>query len=392
VRPFYERQEGPGAKKKVNVLTFLYRYRRDENFTRVQIFPNVFYTARHTPQDKSSWWFMFFPFLWFGNNDFLILPIGGYSKGFLGIDHLMMVTPLYVRTKAISHDPADPVTFTTHYFLWPFVAVGSDGRPGGRRKFRVAPFYGTTTGPGDSESLFVMWPFYNYKRVGKTRGWFSFPFYGRTESPTRKETTILWPIYHRNVDYLTGATDTALWPIWRRAKGSDRLDIRRYWPAYEYRRVEYSTVEYWLWPIFRNHYINTNYRFERHTDVIPFYHRTRRFFREDGTELCKTTVWPLAFWERDRHGGREFFFPKLVPIDLREFTRPVLPFVTLYHNRVRPNGDRETSALLGLFQNRRTQTTKKVRLLWGLLGWDRGPKGRYLRLLWAIRLRVSKKP
>jgi len=35
VRPFYERQEGPGAKKKVNVLTFLYRYRRDENFTRV---------------------------------------------------------------------------------------------------------------------------------------------------------------------------------------------------------------------------------------------------------------------------------------------------------------------------------------------------------------------
>ena len=144
---------------------------------------------------------------------FLILPVGGYSKGFLGIDHLMMVTPLYVRTKSISHHPTDPVTFTTHYFLWPFIAVGSDGRPGGRRKFRVIPFYGRSTGPGDSESLFVMWPFYNYKRVGKTRGWFSFPFYGRTESPTRRETTILWPIYHRNVDYLTGATDTALWPI-----------------------------------------------------------------------------------------------------------------------------------------------------------------------------------
>jgi hypothetical protein len=395
VRPFYWREDGPRGRTKVDVFGFLYRYRKDEAFTRVQIFPNVFYTARHTPQDRRTWWFMFFPILWFGHNDFLIFPIGGYSKGILGIDDFLMVSPLYIRTKAISSHPTDPVTFTTHYILWPFIAFGSDQRPGGRRKFRIAPFYGRSTGPGDAESLFVMWPFYTYKRVGKTRGWFSFPFYGRTVSPTRTETTIMWPIYHRNVDLLTGATDTAVWPFWRRAKGGDRVDIRRYWPFYEYRRVEFSTVSYVLWPVFRSRYVSNRDQFSRLTWAAPFYRHVRRFYREDGTELRKTIVWPVGLWERTRDGGREVFLPKLFPVDgpsLRQFAAPIRPFISLYHKRVAPNGDRDFSAAFGLVQSRRTQTTKKVRLLWGIVGWDRGPSGRYLRLFWGIRLRLSRKP
>ena len=34
-------------------------------------------------------------------------------------------------------------------------------------------------------------------------------------------------------------------------------------------------------------------------------------------------------------------------------------------------------------------SARKVRLLTGLIGWDRDSTGRYLRLLWGLRIRVG---
>ena len=52
VRPVYWHRDGPGAKERTNILFGLYRYRRDEAFTRVQIFPNMFFPVPSVPQPQ----------------------------------------------------------------------------------------------------------------------------------------------------------------------------------------------------------------------------------------------------------------------------------------------------------------------------------------------------
>ena len=108
IRPFYwEQKDKYGTSW--NILGPLIRYREDETFRRLQILPNMFYTERKQPQELKSWYFVFFPLLFVGNDDFVLLPFGGHSKGFLGFHDFLMVTPLYIRTRRVSSHPTDPV-------------------------------------------------------------------------------------------------------------------------------------------------------------------------------------------------------------------------------------------------------------------------------------------
>jgi len=248
VRPFYWKKTGPEGER-VNILGPLVRYREDAVYRRLEIFPNVFFSARHSPEAERSWWFIFFPVLFLGTDDLLVFPLGGVTHGLLGIDELLLVTPFYARTRRYSGPEENRVTYTVRHLFWPLIAWGSDKRPGGRRTFRIAPLYGRTVGRDGGRSGFFLWPFYTWRRKGEEHAFFLFPFFGRNVTPTREETTVLFPIYHHAKDHLTGGTDTAVWPFWRRASGSDGLEVRRYWPFYEYRRAGFTTTEYAVWPI-----------------------------------------------------------------------------------------------------------------------------------------------
>jgi hypothetical protein len=391
VRPFYSRYEDERSRR-VNVLWPFYRDRRTDSYRRISIFPNVVYQARHTPKDRRTWWFVFFPFLFLGHDDFLVFPIGGYSHGLLGQSQIILVTPFYARTKQVSTAATDPVVFTQHFVFWPFIAWGSDKQPGGRRKFRIAPFYGRTIDRNDVRRGFIMWPFFTWRQTRDTRAWMLFPFYGRSFGPTFRETTILFPFYSRRVDFITGATDTALWPFWRRARGTDDVYVSRLWPVSEWRRVDWTTTRYVAWPFWRRKYLDTREQFARFSWIVPFYKHVWRVDRRTGAELKKTSIWPLARWERRPDGTREVAIPILSPIDspvLREGFAPYRPFISIWHRTTKPNGDRYTTAAFGLYIARREGATRKVRLLTGLIGWDRTPKGRYLRLLWGLRLRIG---
>lgn len=391
VRPFYWREDSE-AGRKTNILGPFIRYRSSESLRRLQILPNVFYTARVEPGKPRTWFFTFFPLVFLGHNDFLILPIGGYTSGLLGIDELVLVTPFYARARLFSGPPEDPVVYTVHNVFWPFVAWGTDNQPGGRRKVRVAPFYGYKRWRGGQESGFVMWPFFSWRRTETSYGYLIFPFYGRTENPTARETTILFPLYHHSVNYLTGARDTALWPFWRRATGTPLLEVWRYWPLYEFRRAGFTTTAYVCWPFWRRTYVDEEDRFARWSWFLPFYKQLHEVSRRDGREHKKTVVWPIVRTERYADGGREVVLPVLSPFDgdaIREFAEPIRPFISIYHTRLRARGERETTAAFGLYMARSSGPWRKVRLLAGLVGWDRRPEGRYLRLLWGIRLRLG---
>lgn len=395
VRPFYWKEEGPKGKR-VNVLGPLVRYREDANYKRLQIFPSVFYSARHSPQAHKSWWLIVFPLLFAGNDDFLLFPFGGYSRGLLGLDHLLMVTPLYIRTKTVSRGIDGPTTFTVRHVLFPLIAWGSDGKPGGRRKFRIAPFWGKQKHRDGSESGFILWPFYNWRRGKDSKAFFFFPFYGKTETPTRKQVTVMFPFYSRLEDYLTGNRDVALWPFFRRATGSDAIEVRRYWPFYSYTRGGYSTSDFRLWPVWRRTYLDDSRYYGKYTWVLPpFYRKIDRVSKKDMTLHRKTVLWPLFRNEHYPDGGREVAIPVVLPVDsrsIRELSEPYRPFVSLYHKRTAPNGSYDKTILFGLVMARKRPDAKKVRILGGLVGYDRNASGKYLRLLWGIRLRLSRTP
>jgi len=390
VRPFYWREEGPEGKK-VNVLGPLIRWRENEAYERLFVFPNTSYIGR---RDERRWSFMFFPLLFLGHDDFLVFPLGGVARGLLGIHELRLYTPFYARTKQIRRPGQDPVVFTSHYVLWPILAWGSDGRPGGRRKFRVWPFWGRSRRGPDERAGFVLWPFYTWRKGPDRASFFLFPFYGRKTSPTREETTVLFPFYHRVEDHLTGFRDEELWPFWRRAGGTDQGEIRRLWPFYQYVRAGTSTNEFRAWPFWRRRYIETDRTFERHAYVVPFYKRIDRYSKRDGSHHRKTTVWPFARVEKYPDGRREVAVPVLLPFDgpkHREAWASAGPLVRLYLRRTEANGDRETSVLFGAVQSRRSGDDRKTHVLGGLLGWGREDGERFVRLLWAIRLRLGRR-
>ncbi len=392
VRPFYWKREDDRGRR-VNVLGPLVRYRADDVYERLQVFPNIFYSARTTPENDKRWWFLFFPLLFLGHDDFLVLPLGGYAHGLLGFSQLLLVTPFYIRTRQVSAHPTDPTTYTVHSVLFPFLAWGSDGKEGGRRKLRIAPFYGKTVERDGGTSGFVMWPFYSWRKTGGDDAFLVFPFYGRNDRATSRETTILFPFYVRREDFLTGSRDVSLWPFWRKAGGSDDLEARRLWPFAGWQRVDRATVEFAAWPFWRRMYRDDELQFARYVWVPPFYRHVKLYDRVHGEMREKRSLWPLFRKETSSNGAREISVPHLLPIDaptIQEMIEPVRPFASLYHRRTGMQGDRETSALFGAYMARREGERRKVRILGGLLGWDRGPGGREVRLLWAIRIPLGK--
>lgn len=394
-RPFYWSYQDADAKR-VDIVAPFYTYREDHKYKRWQLFPLLFYTARTAPEDEKSWFFIGFPFLWLGSDDFLIFPFGGMTRGVLAFHEFVMISPFYIRTKFKYPEPGNPgkeISFTSRYILWPFFGWGSDGQPGGRRKIRIAPFYGKTQDRGGKETGFVMWPFYtwNRNRLKNTDGYLIWPFYGRIEAPTRHETTVLWPFYNDKQDYMSGERDTTVFPFWRHVRGGDRREVRRLWPFSEYRRDGFNTTEWRLWPFWRETFNAEPYVYARYNWVIPFYKRVERYYRQTGVHAINTKVWPVGHWETHRDGGKEVAIPVYLPWRTArpEATEGWRPFVSLYHRYERPDGEINASAALGLYMYRRKEERKRVSLLFGLLGWDTAPDESFLRLFWGLRLRLS---
>ena len=392
-RPFYWRYESVDEKR-IDVLAPMYTWREDSQFKRMQIFPFVYYTERTAPEDQKSWWLIGFPFLWVGNDDFLILPFGGYTTGFLGIQHLLMITPLFIRTKSTYREVGEKenTTYTARYIAWPFVGWGSDGKKGGRRKLRIIPFYGYSKDRDGSEAGYVMWPIYTWQRDRRRNreGWMLWPFFGKDNSPTHRRTTVAWPFWTYDENYLSGAKDASLWPFWRHARGGDQIEVRRFWPLAEYRRDGFSTTEWRLWPFWRQTYLNEAHTFSRYNWVLPFYKRVERFHRATGQYSLNTKIWPIGRWELYKGGGKEVAIPVYLPWRLarRETVEPWRPFVSIYHRWAQPNGDLDESAAFGLYLYRRRANWKKTSLLTGLIGWDKGPDGVHLRLFWGLRFKL----
>jgi len=402
VRPFYSRQVSPDGKEvRTNILGPVYIKYESEHFVSVRA-PLYYRVARKTPGDE-SWFAILLPFVFVGSDDFLIFPFGGTTHGFLGYDRLTMVTPFYIQSQMGD--------FKAHNAVWPFVSWGTDGKEGGRRRFRVVPFYGSSRGGDGSESGFVAWPFYTYKRNPEKEesSFLLFPFVGRTKTATESTTTVMFPFYHARDNYLTGEKSRAVWPFYQRAGGADALDVRRAWPFYEYRRTGYTTTRYWAWPLVRKVTVDDGQIRGRLDYIVPFVQKTR-YVNDAGQLHKKKIIWPIGRWETYFDGTREVKIPRLIPFDSpasRQQVSSFTPFFTLFSKRVTPDGDADRKWIFGLIQSRSTNDSMSVkvpllysrrthsdgnnhvRVLGGLVGIESKEGQRSLRLLWGIRIPIG---
>ena len=281
VRPFYSNVEDPATERwRKDYLWPLYTKKgfKDEQYSRFLFFG--YSTDFSEDDDRHRNWVIPFYFQGVdanGEGYFAIFPIGGTIHEFLGRDKIMFVLfPIYGK----SH--INDVHTTT--VLWPFGSktVGSEVN-----RFRVWPFYGTSSVLDEYNKKFVMWPIYTSVKYTNERnpggGFILVPIYGRVKTERSGNYWLIAPFFR----YMTSEEQWivhAPWPFIQLAGGE--MHKRIVWPFYGKKSLGTLTRQYFLWPLIWNN--KTEYA--RHTQHrrlgVPFFsYQTDQFFLQLITAL-----------------------------------------------------------------------------------------------------------
>lgn len=389
--------------------------------------------------------FFFFPLVFGGESSiegshFGILPFGGNLKGMLGWEEIRFVMfPLYAETHKLGR--------VVYYLPFPIVRWGYGP---GYRTYGVLPLFqrteiwrevddDTTGGMKKlpvADRWSILWPIFRYDRDRMDKKYpreslMIYPLFGYSTTAVTKNYSALfiynYPMFSYTRSDLTDTTIIdAFWPIFRYGKGKNFKQFRL-WPLWDYSEVTYpggqrSTAINALWPLF--------WYFE---DVLPEYTETRyqifplffanfkRYLPEpDGTVRTKDLIriWPLMKYQKDPDDTVNFEMLSIFPFNDEKFDKtygPLFKFLTVRA------GPKETSVnvLFRMFQYEQDpfridlslaplfqwHVDKQPRdqlpnvsgplpgdretfnLLYGLLGYHHGPKDRYTRLFWGLKIR-----
>jgi hypothetical protein len=252
-----------------------------------------------------------------------------------------------------------------------------------------------------------MWPFYisqenRLNSATPSTLFFSFPFYGRDQTPRTDTTTYLWPFFHRIRDkqngdvtyagylfpYRFGPDQKDFWPFfgWKRTR-----EVLTALPILERRadaddplRGEYRTFrQFALWPIQRYQHEVSSFSESHRFWFLPFFWRFHRLERFPEREVSEWKVWPLLRYRRDGPTA-SFYFPS--PLWFRQeslFERQWARLWRLYlyeSNETRSGWE----VLWGLFSHRHEKTvgSHTWSILYGLFEWETAEDGTSFRLFY----------
>jgi hypothetical protein len=269
--------------------------------------------------------------------------------------------------------------------LWP-VYSRSKGEKVSR--FRVWPFYGTSSLHGELNKKFVMWPFYTSVEYTSERnpggGFVLVPVYGRIKTQQADNYWLVAPLFR----YMTSEEQWIIhapWPFIQLADGT--MHKRIFWPFYGKKQLGSLTRQYWLWPLLWNN--KTEYA--RHTQhrryAVPFFsHQTdvvtepTRTYQPGDVSARYWKVWPLMSWER-RHENSRLRLLELWPLrNTPGIERNWAPYWTLY--RRSGTADEVGHHLLwGLYRQIRGPEEFEWSLLKGLAGYKKAKNSRRYRFL-----------
>ncbi len=337
-----------------------------------------------------------------GRRHLAVFPLGGRIHDLFGRDEIdFALFPLWARSRM-----KDQRSTTV---LWPIYSrtVGE-----GIYRFRIFPFYGTSHRDGAYDKKFVLWPFWSQaafhypKSSGK--GYVLFPFYGKLRLTDQRSTMFLPPLIRFHKGERINST-LAPWPFVQIRSGEQEKFYL--WPLYGHRRTLSVESSFQLWPIFRQEAINRPKTVVRRNWAMPFWfqevERTRAFEPDQKTEVVGryTLVWPLFSYRREGE-WRRWRALELWP---KRNTQPVernwSPWWTVY-DRVKGPDAHETTVLWGLYRSRHREDMYRDfsifplyektsdlqecesgwKLLKGLVGFERSPDRRTLRLLYFLRI------
>ncbi|QDU85828.1 hypothetical protein Pla163_29690 [Planctomycetes bacterium Pla163] len=253
-----------------------------------------------------------------GASKFGIFPIYGELDKFLTWDRVRFVLfPLYVsarRGKSVTHNVLFPVIGWT---------VGTkDGSPAkpGTSHWRVWPLVSRNAEAGKHSRWTVLWPIFHWNVDGlwkepaqRRRAFAVLPLFGRTAQGTYRSYSFLWPFFGyahdpRGRDPKTGkggfwAWDGP-WPFVRLQGGGQNplaTERTRVWPLYSHFEGNGIVADSYLWPFIHDRQEDTPGFRRASFYVLPFYQgwdMTRRADRPAATKESWRRLWPLWRYER----------------------------------------------------------------------------------------------
>ncbi len=347
LRPlFYWIKNGKENSLSIEYLYPLGKFKRENGYTRNYIVP---FTTLRDEQAEGRRESGFSLFLYFrgqadgGERYWGVFPLYGRLVGRFGRDRIRFyLWPLY-------SDVSDEGAYTWN-FLWP---VLSRTRGGGKKAFRVWPFWGYKEEEGVSRADFVLWPFFtkkvrNLDTDNPEREYFLFPLYRRVRSKKARQVTILWPFFHHAVDERYGYERwDAPWPFisLSQAKKMKRVML---FPLYHSKEAPGDRTQWVLWPLYQC----WDDQIGNQREVVQRYllvNRIKTVFNDKGEVTSKqVSIWPLFRYTREGDEVKLCLL-NLIPLRYEGFERNWAPLYTVA--RYERSGSRKKWDILwGLYE------------------------------------------
>ncbi|MCS1410956.1 MAG: hypothetical protein M2R45_04151 [Verrucomicrobia subdivision 3 bacterium] len=335
-----------------------------------------------------------------------LFPFYGTVKNRLWRDEVKVVAfPLYVQSRkkdVVTDNYLAPFFHLRHgdnlkgWQLWPLAGweekgtttktniLGDASLIGGHKKFNIAwPFYFRdrtdlgTDNPKDQQALL--------------------PLFSALKSPLRDSITAPWPFgvtitHDREKKY---REVSAPWPFIVFARGKGKT-ANRVWPLFGRTSNASLTSNFYAWPLYRYHKLETDYT-TRHQTHWAFFLFTdnREVQKRDQSYSRRRDFWPLCTQTNTDKGERRFqalaimepFFPTNETI-----RRHYSPLWSIWTSSKDPeNGKSSQSFLWDLYRQDIAKERVRGSALFGLVRWQRTESRKTLKIL-GIHFRKRNRP
>ena len=254
-----------------------------------------------------------------GVDRFRVAPFYGYSKLAGSFDKRFVLWPFYTQVR---YDFPHSKGFGYLVFpLWGHLKLSDQ-----ESWMIVPPFFRFAHGQ-DLDFVLAPWPFVQWQ-AGQRSRFYLWPLFGRTVQPAVEDSFALWPIYHHEkidrdrsilrryrvmpfVYYDTerlryrrapGGGDLVagrfeLWPLasWERDGGARRFRCPDLWPGRDLPPIARSWAPLWTLADYRAQGANADFEL-----LWGLFRRASR-----GSEMARTSLFPLVEWGGDRRGGAD---------------------------------------------------------------------------------------
>jgi len=406
-----------GPVKRRQVLWPIFEHRTSPEGKQTQLIPLYFYRSKNTDEKLSGTRkqisdryakkiFIVFPLILGGTKqqeDYLaVFPFGGRLVGWLSADEIKFVLwPLYTWARKEEQESV--------VILWPFYSRTHSPVVDA---WRLWPLAGHSTKDGEYEKLFLLWPFFNYQRLGLSdeepgHAVMVFPFYAQKKKKDYQAKSVLWPLYgFSHNERIQQKQWNAPWPIVTIVE-SPKKHTRWFWPLAGWQKTDKRSSAFYLWPVFTAKQYDTKIQAESRRNVFPFYSGRRSFFKDKDVRRHRVKFWPLFYYDRVRPGACRFYM--ISPLWFEQDKNVLANYAPFWHIwdyerdkdgnvrsgliarlfTYRRRGREKHMDLVHMFAYSRSDQSKKISFLKGFLEYERTEEHKMWRFLYFLKFKTA---